>query len=361
MKVIGYGSSYEIYENDLKTYDALPAQTYMVRFNPMSGFSLGRVDSFEQKEEKIYGNHEEKIEKVLRTFDLMERSLGIILSGEKGIGKSLFTQLLSFAAIKKGIPVIIVNRAYKGIATFIDSIDQEALILFDEFEKVFDPNSRNENSESQNDLLGLFDGMSQKKRMYAITVNNIHRVSEFMVNRPGRFHYHIRFDYPESEEIRTYLSDKVAVEYHAEIERVCIFARKIKLNYDCLRAIAFELNMGNSFEQAIGDLNILNIEGQIYDIELVFHDAPTVRVSGKTINLFKEDSVFVSTYPNRDSVSFEFLPRDLVQNETTMVCQPDKVTLFLESDNDIYLDEKVSLKHLIIRQAKSEKINFAAF
>lgn len=28
MKVINYGSNYEIYANDLKTYDKLPAQTY---------------------------------------------------------------------------------------------------------------------------------------------------------------------------------------------------------------------------------------------------------------------------------------------------------------------------------------------
>ena len=35
------------------------------------------------------------------------------------------------------------------------------------------------------------------------------------------------------------------------------FSRKIDLNYDCLRAIAFELNTGISFKEAILDLNIV--------------------------------------------------------------------------------------------------------
>lgn len=33
MKVIGHRSNYEIYEDDLKTFDKLPTGTYKVRFN----------------------------------------------------------------------------------------------------------------------------------------------------------------------------------------------------------------------------------------------------------------------------------------------------------------------------------------
>lgn len=77
MKVINYGSNYEIYANDLKTYDKLPAQTYKVRFNPMSGFSLAVTDDFKLKESKVYGDRLVKIEKVLHTFKTINRSLGL--------------------------------------------------------------------------------------------------------------------------------------------------------------------------------------------------------------------------------------------------------------------------------------------
>ena len=72
-----------------------------------------------------------------------------------------------------------------------------------------------------------------------------------MINRPGRFHYHFRFDYPTADEIEVYLRDKIDEKYYPEIKEVVNFSYKVKLNYDCLRAIAFELNSGEKFSEAI--------------------------------------------------------------------------------------------------------------
>lgn len=281
MKVINYGNTYEIYENELNTYDQLPAKTYLVKFNPMMGFSLKEVSDYELKEEKLYGTHIEKIEKVLRSFSLQERSLGVILSGDKGIGKSLFTQLLAIESINSGMPVILVNDNYPNVAEFIDKISQKCLVLFDEFEKVFPQKGE---GETQDYMLGLFDGTSQHKRLYAITVNDVHKLSPFMVNRPGRFHYHIRFEYPTPAEIREYLTDKVSPEYHSEITAVELFSRKVKLNYDCLRAIAFELEVGNTFADAIQDLNILNTDSQWYDVLVTLQDPNGIDVEFAALN-----------------------------------------------------------------------------
>lgn len=54
MKVINTGNRYEIYQDDLQTFDELPAQFYTVRFNKMSGFSLQKYSGLEIKEDKIY-------------------------------------------------------------------------------------------------------------------------------------------------------------------------------------------------------------------------------------------------------------------------------------------------------------------
>lgn len=297
MKVINYGPNFEIYSDDLKTFDNLPPATYKVAFNPMSGFSLVQADNFEIIEEKIYGNHLEKIDKVLRSYDNFNRSLGVILSGEKGMGKSLFIQLLAKKAIEKGLPVVIVSKAYPGVANFIEKIDQEALILFDEFEKVFTIDG--EKAENQNDLLGLFDGTSQKKRLYAITVNKLGRVSEFMVSRTGRFHYHIRFDYPLANEIEVYLKDKLEEQYYGEIKHVIAFASRVKLNYDSLRAIAFELNQGYSFGSAISDLNILTTDTQRYKIKVYFSNGRVEELSSYSLNLFDE-TIRLDIYTNEN-------------------------------------------------------------
>ena len=48
MKVISTGSQFDIYPDDLQSYDRLPADYYMVRFSNKSGFSLERYYEFEE-------------------------------------------------------------------------------------------------------------------------------------------------------------------------------------------------------------------------------------------------------------------------------------------------------------------------
>lgn len=359
MKIINYGEHYEIYSDNLKTFDKLPANTYKVMFNPMSGFSLLKVPNFELIEEKIYGNHMEKITKVLNSYEKFNRSLGIILSGDKGMGKSLFTQLLSREAIKKDLPVIMVNKAYLGIADFIEKIDQEALIVFDEFEKVFSiENGKGEKSESQTALLGLFDGTSQKKRIYALTVNELNRVSDYMLSRTGRFHYHIRFDYPTSAEIEVYMRDKLDKQYYDQIKHVIAFTNRVKLNYDSLRAIAFEINMGYSFRSAIGDLNILSTDKQKYDIEISFANGQTTQLKNQLLNLFSE-TIQLNDCTNDIGEWFciTFNTEDIRSELNVMTVNGLDVKVRYDRGNKVYKDG-MNVSSITIRLAKAAVVNY---
>ena len=137
MKVINSGSTFELYGDDLKTFDKLPAYTYTIKFSKMVGFYLERTSDIEVGEPKVYGIHKKKVEKVLSTFSKVCRNLGVILSGDKGIGKSLFVRLLAEEGKKKDLPVIIVEKYIPDIAAYISKIDQEAIFIFDEFDKTF--------------------------------------------------------------------------------------------------------------------------------------------------------------------------------------------------------------------------------
>lgn len=355
MKIINYGNTYEIYSDDLRTYDLLPPGTYKVAFDPMSGFSLNKVDNFVTLEEKIYGNHLEKIDKVLESYDRFNRSLGVILSGDKGMGKSLFTQLLSQKAVEKELPVIMVTKAYPGVADFIDKIKQDALIMFDEFEKVFSISGGQ--GESQNNLLGLFDGTSQVKRLYAITVNNLHHVSEFMVSRTGRFHYHMRFDYPTAAEIEIYLKDKIEEQYYGEIKHVVAFANKVKLNYDSLRAIAFELNGGISFRAAISDLNILATDTQRYDIKVTFSDGKVTTITRQHMNLFQENIRIDGYKDGGDYFSLSFSGNKIKDEMNRMfVAGEDLTSESIDQDGDKV--EQYSVQHVEIIREQERAINY---
>lgn len=317
MKIIENGSALQVYANsDIIINDYIPTKYYKISFSKMQGFFLTETNSFTIKE-KIYGNHEEKLNKVLKTFKTFERSLGIILSGEKGIGKSLFAKLLSIEMIKNNIPVIICDQYIPGIANFIQTIDQEVLILFDEFDKTF---SEKGDIDPQAEMLSLFDGTSNDKKCYCITCNNLRDLNEYLLNRPGRFHYHFRFDYPDNNEIEIYLKDQLQECYYDEIKNVIRFSNTTNLNYDCLRAIAFELNNGYSFKEAIDDLNIINYNYHEtnFTVTVAFNDGTNIIRKHYPIDFDNDLNTIWFSYKNRNifNVSFdtESLKYDYEQN-----------------------------------------------
>lgn len=289
MNVIKSGMSFTIHGDGISTYDSLPCGTFDVRFEMLRGFWLEKREDIDLGGSKIYGSHEEKAEKVMRGFAASDRNFGVILSGAKGIGKSLFAKLVSSKAIAAGIPVIIVSNNYSGLPGFIESITQPVMVLFDEFEKVF------AKKEDQEMFLSTFDGTSNGNKLFVVTCNEVSNLSDFMINRPGRFHYHIRFEHPADEEVVEYMRDALLPEHHDAIDDVVAFSSRVQLNYDCLRAIAFEMNMGYSLSDAVKDLNIVHTRTERYNITAIFKNGAQAKVNGMRLDLFNPGRI--SVYP----------------------------------------------------------------
>ena len=283
--------TYRVFGDSLVIEEKLKPAVYTVVFVPMQGFFLKKHSPL-IVEEKLYGKHEQKINKLLKAYEHFERPMGVIFSGDKGIGKSIAARMLCQKSVEKGLPVILVEESFDGLAQFLNSIEQECVVLFDEFEKnfkkVYDRDG-DEKDNAQDSLLSLFDGTGNNvKRLYLITCNDTYQLSDFMVNRPGRFHYHIRWEYPTQKEITEYLKDKVKPEYHDQIEEVLKFTAYQELNYDCLRAIAFELNMGQKFIEALEDLNIKNDTNERYDLTVQFRNGEEATSHNDRIDLFSD-------------------------------------------------------------------------
>ena len=353
MKVISTGSEFNIYPDDLKSYDSLPAGYYTIKFSSKKGFWLERYPEFAITDEKIYGVHLHKVDKVMNSFCICKRNLGVILSGDKGIGKSLFARLLGRKAVDNGIPVIIVDKYIEDIGAFIDEIDQEIMVLFDEFDKTFAKGGRDE--DPQVTMLSLFDGVSPRKKLFVVTCNDLRNLNGFMVNRPGRFHYHFRFDYPGAKDIQEYLSDVLMGEYEGEIDSVIEFSNRVGLNYDCLRSIAFELNQGLSFAEAIKDINIVNVEREPYSLKLFFEDG-TVYLNNKFyMDSFSEEEIEVELHEKRGGYAGEisFLPYKLQFDSRTGNLFIDATDVML--DYETY-DEEDKEKRKALRAKPIEKI-----
>lgn len=344
------GTRIRVYDSSVKTHASLPLGTYRVHFDAKEGFSLLRIDDLATGGERIYGQREVKVQKIFGSYERTDRSLGVMLSGDKGQGKSLFLRMVAEEAIERGIPVVLVTEDADGIADFLDSLE-ECLIIFDEFEKTF-PNGRHvrhDDGNRQNQFLSLFDGMSQVKRIYCVTVNDVQDVSRYIVNRPGRFHYHMRFDYPGPEEVRQYLSDQAPDAPASEVESAALFSRRVHLNYDHLRAIAFELNSPTAqFSEIVHDLNIKAIEPSLYRIEARFADGSCL--AGETaLNLFERghDGRTLELSSKQRSLSVTFLPRDLVFEEDGTIQIPvhrmDVLDEYDETPDDLPVSVSLTL------------------
>ena len=123
MRIIRSGTKYSVYDNGIETYDQLPVGTYAVGYNQNEGCYLIRRANIEVTE-KTYGVHNQKVEKVMNAYRGFERSLGVILSGDKGIGKSLFAKKLCENAVQTGYPIVIIDACLPGIGRFIESIER---------------------------------------------------------------------------------------------------------------------------------------------------------------------------------------------------------------------------------------------
>lgn len=357
MQVLNTGTVYRIYDESMRAFTQLPPGVYKIAFNPMAGYSLIKSDPIEINE-KIYGNHLKKVEKVYNSFKVFPRNLGVILSGDKGIGKSLFAKLLSIKAIENGYPIIMCDTPYPGIADFLGSIQQEVVVLFDEFDKTFAQIEGQ--GDPQADMLTLFDGLYMGKKLFIITCNELRKLNDFLVNRPGRFHYHFRFAYPNDAEVTEYLQDNIAEEFWGEIPAVAEFAKKVDLNYDCLRAIAFELNMGSTFADAAADLNIVNIEKSYYSLTLYFKDGTSFKCEDVALDVFgsRGETTQRWLYNKKDpSVHITFDPCDNTYdyNKGGMIISGADIELDYFNDDDYDWSEEKG-KQMKARAEELEKI-----
>lgn len=307
MNVVNSGTRYQIYDETVQTYRHLPAGTYSVNFHPMAGFSLVQRTDMEAKESHIYGNTINKVAKTLTSYQRQNRNFGVILSGNKGIGKTLFVRLLAQKAIEIGYPVIIVDKYLEDVSNFLSSIEQDVLVIFDEFEKTY-PITNDEDCQSE--LLSLFDGIDGGHKLFVVTCNDVSKLNSYLVDRPGRFHYHFRMTAPSNEEVLEYLNDNLLPQYRSEklYHTLSNLAVMMELPYDYLRAIVSELNQGYELQDTMSDLNISRPSDVRVDIEIVRKDGSIEYAYSRNVDLTAEISHWITANARdgKDGCQFQF-------------------------------------------------------
>ena len=245
------GNTYKVSKKeaiDLK--ELLPAGNYVIKKNEMTGeLYLEQIDKFEIKG-KIYGDTVKRANRILFAFEDRPSTTGVMLTGEKGSGKTLLAKMLSVKGYEKGYPTIVINQPWCGEAfnAFIQSIEQPLIVVFDEFEKVYD-------EHDQELMLTLLDGVYPTKKLFVLTCNDKWRVNSHMRNRPGRVFYSLEYKGLTAEFIREYCEDNLQDKEHID-KIVGIAGTFDQFNFDMLKALVEEMNrFGETPQEAMEMLN----------------------------------------------------------------------------------------------------------
>ena len=231
------GNTFKVTTKDaMDLHEKLPAGNYVIKKDEMSGqLYLETIESFNISG-KLYGDTTRHTGRILKTFELRGPSTVVMLSGDKGSGKTLLAKNIAFEAAKVGIPTIVINAPWCGdkFNSFIQMIEQPCVILFDEFEKVYD-------KEEQESILTLLDGVFPSKKLFILTCNDKWRVDAHMRNRPGRIFYMLDFKGLDEAFISEYCADNLEQKQHTD--QICKIAQLFdQFNFDMLKALVEEMN-----------------------------------------------------------------------------------------------------------------------
>lgn len=277
--------------------ERLPIGIYDYHFDDQKGpfVKKSEISLFDGR---VYGNAGNVANHIVEKYekDGTLKNKAVLLSGNKGLGKSLTIKLV-IAALKDKNPIVIVRdpRAFDAFANILSN----TVVVLDEFEKIFDINS-----SSQERLLSIIDGTSAaSNNLFLLSVNNEHELDRNLISRPGRIQYHYKYKSVDASVIREYCNDNLKrKELTEDVVRILRCATFVSL--DMISEFVKELNL---FENAsVEDVSTyINIDfwGTRHTITIKYHypeDPGTEYISKTTekVNIFDGFGFTFSTSPD---------------------------------------------------------------
>lgn len=248
-------------DDEINIQPKLPLGTYLVKSQPMTGeLYLEKTVNF-SKPKRIYGECEFQSNRIISTFKDRPTNTGVLLNGVKGSGKTFLAKYISYKLLNENYSTIVINDIFDStkLSLLLQTISEPCLIIFDEFEKIYQPSKKNEDDNPQNGLLSLLDGLFTSKKLFIFTCNDDTKISDLMKNRPGRVYYKLEFKGITDNAIEEYCEEKLNNKEY--LPQIFSIRKMIKdFTFDILQTIVEEVNRYN--ETPLDAVKMLNITPQ---------------------------------------------------------------------------------------------------
>lgn len=344
------GSSFRVSSKEsLDLHEQLPAGNYIIKEDQYGNLYLDKIEDF-TRPTKLYGDALKNTDRILRTFHERSHSTGVMLTGEKGSGKTLLAKNISIQLAAQGIPTIVINSALNGdkFNKILQDIEQPCMVLFDEFEKVYD-------REDQPAILTLLDGVFGSKKLYVLTCNDKWRVDSHMRNRPGRIYYMLDFKGLSTEFITEYCQEVLTETKH--IDKICSIASLFgEFNFDMLKALVEEMNRyGESPQEALCILNAKPEfdDGTRYNVTII--NQGTEYVGPQSPDIFDGNPL----HPRGIEIGFYEDPKDTDSKWREITLTAESLVSLNAIEGKFIFDNHET--KLILTRVKEKGFNFAAF
>jgi hypothetical protein len=253
------GNNYFIREISQNKKQIQPA-VYKINADPMSGevYITHIQDKFEFPY-KIYGIESNFINRVIKTYHNTNSNLGLLLNGVKGTGKTVTAKQI---CNELELPVLIIHESYDNIPSFINQIQQNVIILIDEFEKIY--------QDRDHSVLTIMDGVMDNgfRKVFILTTNELY-INANLIQRPGRIRYLKTYSDLTLEIINEIVDDKLIYTNHKE-DTIEFISQLETITVDIVKSIIDEVNIHNEPPSIFGDVfNIKKLDDvcNIYEIK----------------------------------------------------------------------------------------------
>lgn len=266
MNILKDKDKYYFY-NSLTIEKSLEPKEYLFNFDEFGNCWLEDIESFKLPS-KVYDVNADLRDSIRKSFNANDKNLGVLLTGNKGQGKSLTAKLI---CKEMGVPVIVVNKQIPQAVNFVkffNNIKQNYVLFVDEFEKLFKEKGGGEDKETsyhrQEVFLSFMDGVltNEHKVLFLLTTNE--GVNEYFINRPSRIKFLVEYTELPEALFDLITTDKLKnKEYRADLEENVSL---INLNIDLLISIIDDINLFNKPFSSFKE--IYNYKFELYKYEV---------------------------------------------------------------------------------------------